>query len=175
MMRRNWLKRASWIVVLGLALAGATWFAWPRPIPVDLATVTRAPMEVTVDDDGKTNVRHIYTISAPISGIVLRISHPTGEQGLSLHVGDPVTANETVVAVMQPTTPSFIDIRSKEELQAAVAAADAGVKQAEAEMQRAEAALNFSRTELQRAQILARTQNISAQAVDRAKFEVETN
>ena len=174
-MRRKWSKQAGWISLLGLALAGAIWFAWPRPIPVDLGAVTRGPMEVTVDDDGKTNVRHIYTISAPISGIVQRISHPTGDQGPSLHVGDAVTANETVVAVMRPTTPSFIDIRSREELLAAVAAADAGVKQAEAEVQRVEASLNFSRTELQRAQSLARTQYISTQAVDKAKFEVQTN
>jgi HlyD family secretion protein len=142
---------------------------------VDLATVTKGSMEVTVDDDGKTNVRHIYTISAPIAGIVLRISQPAENRGISLHVGDPVAANETVVAVMRPTTPGFIDIRSREELQAAVAAADAAVNQAEAEVQRFEAALNFSRTELQRAQSLARTQNISVQALDKAKFEVETN
>jgi HlyD family secretion protein len=30
-------------------------------------------MEVTVDDDGKTNIRHIYTVSAPIAGKVLII------------------------------------------------------------------------------------------------------
>jgi HlyD family secretion protein len=49
------------------------------------------------------------------------------------------------------------------------------VRQAEAELRRIEAALDFSRTELQRAQALARTQTISAQALDKAKFDVETN
>ena len=76
-------------------------------------------MEVTVDDEGKTRVRHVYTVSAPIAGKVLRISHPRGKQGISLHVGDRVKADETVVAVMQPTVPSFHDARSREELQAA--------------------------------------------------------
>ena len=70
-MRTISMKRAVWTAVFGLALAGLAWFAWPQPIPVDLATVSRGPMEVTVDDDGKTEVRHVYTVSAPIAGKVL--------------------------------------------------------------------------------------------------------
>src|SRR5690242_5446506 len=104
-----WLKRVGWTATLVAATAGILWLAWPAPVGVDLATATTGPMEVTVDDDGITEVRHVYTVSAPIAGKVLRISHPPGDSGVSRHVGDPVTANETVVAVMQPTTPSFID------------------------------------------------------------------
>src|SRR5215471_9944397 len=114
-MPANWTKRIIGIVVLGLIGGALAWFAWPRPLPVDLATVAKGPIEVTVDDDGKTHVRHIYTVSAPIAGKVLRISHPSGEVGISLHVGDEVIANDTVVAVMQPTTPGLLDIRSREE------------------------------------------------------------
>ena len=40
---------------------------------------------------------------------------------------------------------------------------------------RLQAALDFSRSELQRAQTLSRTQPISAQALDRARFDAETN
>src|SRR5215470_60300 len=133
-MRANWPKRLLWGVVAGLAVLGLVWFAWPAPVAVDLAVVSKGPMEVTVDDDGKTHVRHIYTVSAPIAGKVLRISHPIGEQGISRHVGDQVIAGETVVAVMQPMTPSFIDVRSREQLQAEVTAADAAIQQEEAEV-----------------------------------------
>jgi HlyD family secretion protein len=171
----RWIKRAAWIVALLLVLAGVVWFAWPRPIPVDLATVTAAPMEATIDDEAKTRVRHVYTVSAPISGKVLRISNPTEAHDISLHVGDKVVADETIVAIMQPTSPSFLDIRSREELQAAVAAADAAVKLAEAEVRRIEAALAFSRQELQRAQSLAATNTISAKALDSAQLELATN
>ena len=110
---------------------------WPKPIAVDLATVVKGPMEVTVDDEGKTRVRHVYTVSAPIGGKVLRISPPR-------HVGDVVTADETVVAVMQPTVPSFHDARTHEELEAALSAADAAVRLAEAEVRRIEAALDYA-------------------------------
>ena len=174
-MPTKWTKRIVGISVLGLVVAGLAWFAWPRPLPVDLATVTKGPIEVTADDDGKTHVRHIYTVSAPVAGKVLRISHPMGEQGPSLHVGDQVTANETVVALMQPTVPSFNDVRSHDQLEAEILAADAAIQQQEAEVRRLEAALDFSRTEFQRAQTLSRTQTISAQAFDKAKFDVATN
>src|SRR5215470_3485019 len=108
-MRSIWAKRTGWAIVVTTGLAGLVWFAWPQPVLVDLAVVARGPMEVTVDDDGKTNVRHIYTVSAPIAGKVLRISQPPGDPGPSRHVGDEVSA-ATVVAVMQPTTPNFNDV-----------------------------------------------------------------
>ncbi|MBR1130313.1 efflux RND transporter periplasmic adaptor subunit [Bradyrhizobium iriomotense] len=173
-MPANWTKRIIGAALLGAIVAGLVWFAWPRPVLVDLATVAKGPIEVTADDDGKTRVRHVYTVSAPIAGKVLRISHPLGEQGPSLHVGDEVAASQTV-ALMQPALPGFIDARSHDQLQAEVLAADAAIQQQEAEVQRIEAALDFSRTEFQRAQTLLRTQSTSAQAHDKAKFEVATN
>lgn len=174
-MRKTRTKCAVWTVVLALAVAGLAWFAWPQPIPVDLATVSRGPMEVTVDDKGKTEIRHVYTVSAPVAGKVLRISNPPGDEGISRHVGDQVIANNTVVAVMQPMTPSFIDFRSREETEAAVAAADAAVKYAEAEVRRLDAAVNFYHAEYQRAQALARTQTVSVEALDKAKFDAANN
>lgn len=174
-MRANWTKRLIGAAALVAIVGGLAWFAWPGPVLVDLATVAKGPIDVTADDDGKAHVRHVYTVSAPIAGKVLRISHPLSEQGPSLHVGDEVVANQTVVALMQPTLPGFIDVRSRDQLQAEVLAADAAIQQQEAEVQRIEAALDFSRTEFQRAQTLLRTQSTSAQAFDKAKFDVATN
>jgi HlyD family secretion protein len=171
----NWTKRALWTAVSGLVVIALVWFAWPAPLAVDFAVVGKGPMEVTVDDDGKTHVRHIYTVSAPVAGKVLRISQPSGAEGMSRHVGDQVTANETVVAVMRPATPSFLDLRSREEIEAAVTAADAYVKYAESEVHRLEAAVAFYRAEFARTQALARTQTASVQALDKAKFDAESN
>jgi HlyD family secretion protein len=71
--------------------------------------------------------------------------------------------------------PAFLDVRSKEEVRAAASSAEAAVKFAEAEMRRIGAALDFSRTELDRAQALFRTNSIAARALDKAKFDVQTN
>jgi len=165
-MRANWIKRAVWALVAAVAIVGLTWFAWPRPIAVDLASVTKGPLEVTVDDEARTRVRHVYTVSAPLAGKVLRTSR---------EVGDQVTADETVLAVMQPTVPAFHDVRTHEELQAALASSEAAMRLAEAEVRRIEAALTFARTELERAERLARTDAISLKALDKARFDVETN
>src|SRR4029453_11435365 len=152
-------------LVLALIVVGVGWFVWPSPVPVDLATVSKAPMEVTVDDEGKTRVHDIYTVSPPLSGKVMRIS------GL---VGDQVAANDTVIAVMQPTVPSFHDVRYHEELKAGLAASEASVAVAEHDVHRLETALAFSRTEFQRAQTLVGNKLISAQALDKVKFDVES-
>src|SRR5262245_37628006 len=141
-MKTNWSKRAAAILFGVVAVAAVAWLAWPARIPVDIATLGRGPMEVTVDDEGKTRVRHVYTVSAPIAGKVLRISHPEGRHGNSLHVGDHVKADDTIVAIMQPTIPGFIDVRSRQEIQAAVEAADATIALADAEIRRIEAALS---------------------------------
>jgi HlyD family secretion protein len=174
-MPKNWKTRGAWGLTVALIVIGLAWFARPRPIPVDLATVSKGPMEVTVDDEGKTNVRHVYTVSAPIAGKVLRISHPLGQHDVSVHVGDKVKAAETVVAVMQPTVPSFLDVRSREELQAMLTAADASVTLAEAEVRRIEAVLEFSQSELRRSEALARTSSIPERSREKARFDVATN
>lgn len=171
----KWIKPAIWTVVAALAMGGVAWFAWPRPIPVDLATVALGPMEVTIDDEARTNVRHVYTVSAPVTGKVLRISNPPIGRLISLHVGDRVIANETVVAVMQPMAPGLLDVRSRGELDSVVAAADASVRLAEAEIQRTQALLEFSREELQRARSLASTNTISSKALEAAELDVAVN
>jgi HlyD family secretion protein len=160
---------------LGFIALLAAWFAWPRPIAVDLAVVSMGSMEVTIDEEAKTRVRHVYTVSAPVAGKVLRISHPLGEQGPSIHVGDQVKAAETVVAIMQPTVPSFLDIRSREELQAMLTAAEAAVSLAAAEVQRMEAALEFSKSELRRAEALAKSNSIAERSFEKARLDVRTN
>ncbi|WP_313904701.1 efflux RND transporter periplasmic adaptor subunit [Rhizobium bangladeshense] len=162
------MKHVVGMAALGALAAGAVWFAWPQPIAVDIATVTKGPMEVTIEDEARTRVRHVYTVSAPIAGRVLRISPPR-------HVGDQVIADETVVAVMQPTVPSFHDARTHEELQAALAAADAAITLAEAEIRRIDAAFAFARTELQRASALAQSGAGSRKALDQATLDVDAN
>jgi HlyD family secretion protein len=173
-MNSIWVKRALWAVASALTVGGLVWLAWPSPIAVDIASAARTPMQVSIDDEGKTRVRHIYTVSAPVAGKVLRISRPDGKE-TSVHVGDKVIANETVVAVMQPASPGFIDVRSREELQAAVAAADAAIALAEAEIRRIEAALGFSQDELRRAQTLSQTATISSRNLEKAQLDVATN
>lgn len=173
-MQRNWLKRVGWFGAMGAAAVAVAWFAWPRPVPVDTAQAARGPMAVTVDEEARTRVRHVYTVTAPVAGKVLRISRPDGHDGTSLHIGDEVVEGRTIIAVMQPVTPGLLDVRSRAELEAALVAANAVVTLAEAEIHRIDAAVSFARTELTRAEGLARSNTISARDLEKARFDLET-
>lgn len=149
-----------------VVVAALVWFAWPSPVPVDLAAVARTAMEVTVDEDARTRIRHVYTVSAPLSGTALRAGR---------EVGDAVIANETVVAVMKPAAPSFHDPRLHQELTAALSAADSAVALGEAEKRRIEATLTFARQQLARVQKLAADGTVSKAALDKAKADADTS
>jgi len=159
-------RRALIVAVAATSILLLAWLAWPAPVPVDLATVTPASIEVTVDEDARTRIRRIYTVSSPLTGTVLKPA---------LEVGDSVVANETVVAVMKPVAPSFHDPRLHQELQSALSAATAGVALAEAERRRIEAALNYSRTELRRVQSLVGHGAVARSTLDKAVADMQTN
>src|SRR5690348_14617007 len=83
------------VIILGLAFAFR-----PRPLPVDIVTVERGALMVTVEDDGRTRVHDIYVISAPVAGRMRRVA---------LRAGDQVAARKTVVAEIEPTASTFLD------------------------------------------------------------------
>ena len=72
------------------------WAFTPAPVPVDLVAAGRAPMEVTIGGEGRTQVHDIYTVSAPLSGRIHRIE---------VHVGDEVIAGQTLLASVEPSRP----------------------------------------------------------------------
>jgi len=135
---------------------------WPSSVPVDVATVERGPMKVTVDEEGETRVHDRFVVSAPVAGEVLRIT---------LEPGDPVRRGETVLASFQPAAPNPLDARSRAEAEAGVAAARAALGGAEAEQKRAEAALRLARSELQRNNELAEQRIVSQQDLDAKETE----
>jgi HlyD family secretion protein len=150
------------LAVIVALVAGALVYAFlPQPVPADLAKVARGALRVTVDDEGRTRVKEVYVVSAPLAGRVLRIER---------HVGDPVKAGETVLATIQPTAPTFLDLRGKAQAEAAVHAAEAALRLAEAELTRAQAELEFARSDLTSEAAVA-----AAEAALRVKtFDLET-
>jgi len=153
-------KRVLFWGVLGMFLAaGLVWSFRPQPVPVDLAPARIEPLLVTVDDEGKTRVRDVYVVSAPVAGRARRTT---------LDVGDAVRAGDTVVAEIEPADPAFLDQRARGEAEAEVAAAQAALALSRAEVEQAKAELDFAEAELARARRLAATATISEQAVDDA-------
>jgi HlyD family secretion protein len=99
------------IVALGLVLAFR-----PAPLRVDLATVTRGPLTLSFEEQGRTELRHHYVIAAPAAGTLHRI---TLEQGDAVHAGDVVAQiDPSRAALLAPAT------RANPVAQIAAAAAD---------------------------------------------------
>jgi HlyD family secretion protein len=115
-------KRIAYAVV-ALALLGLlAWAFVPKPVPVDVATVKRGAMRVTVDEEGKTRIAERHVIAAPIEGQLQRVL---------LDPGDPVEAGRTVLAVIEPRDPALLDPRARAEAEARVDAAGARLEQTE--------------------------------------------
>lgn len=157
-------KRQSRRVLTGLAalaIGGALAAAfWPKPMLVDLGAVTRGPLVVTVDEEARTQVRDPYVVSTPIAGRLMRVA---------LEPGDYVEAGKTVVAQMLPTNPAALDIRTKEQARAAIAAAEAALRVAEADVNKALADRDLSEEDVKRARALFKQDTISQAALDRAE------
>ncbi|MFM1815901.1 MAG: hypothetical protein RLZ98_2596 [Pseudomonadota bacterium] len=155
----------KWLAVGILAVFMLYLFLLPTPVPVDLATVQKGGLEVTIDEEGVTQVREIYTISAPIMGLVSRAP---------LQIGDPVEKDRTVVASIHPTDPSFLDERSTRIATARMQAAEAALQFSNASVTRAEAELRFARSELKRAEKLLENKTVSERTYEAAKLSLAT-
>lgn len=163
------MKRpVRWMIIgVGLAAAAAVlvYVFRPQPVPVELAEVTRGPMLVTVEDDGQTRIRERYIISAPLAGRLQRIV---------LDPGDPVRAEDTLLAVIDPTDPSLLDVRAQAEAEARVRMAEAALARTDALFERAGVEHNFAAREHERVQELHRRGGAQAHELDAAKMRLET-
>jgi HlyD family secretion protein len=135
------VRRIFIIVVLLLIGAAVVYAFLPKPVEVDVATIDFGPMRVMVDDDGQTRIKEKYIVSTPLAGRVQRIE---------LDPGDAVTANQTVVALIDPTDPALLDVRAHTEAEARAKAAEAALSRADAMLLRAQETLAFEQRERQR-------------------------
>ena len=156
---------ATLLALTAAAVAALVWAFWPEPVPVDMAEVRQAPMQVTVSAEGVTRVRDPYLVTAPISGTTTRSP---------VEVGDQVMRDATVVAVIRPADPAFLDARARAEAEAAVVEAEAGVSLAEANLARARADLAFAESQLERNRELAARGTIPQRMLEDSQRQVET-
>ncbi|MCB1035712.1 MAG: HlyD family efflux transporter periplasmic adaptor subunit, partial [Acidobacteria bacterium] len=163
-MALNVKRLLPWILGL-LILAAIAAALRPRPLPVDLAAVSRGPLQVTLSEEGETRVKDRFVISAPLAGRVLRID---------FEPGDAVQAGETVLATFEPTAPNLLDARSRQEAEARVRAAQASVGRAQADLKRAESEVAYWQTESQRIARLAADGIVSQGDEDQAELELST-
>jgi HlyD family secretion protein len=162
--RRPGFRLVFWSLAAA-ALAGALAFAfWPRPLTVEIAAVSRGPLTVFVRDEGRTRVREVYQVSAPLAGRLSRIGNRSGE---AVQAGD-------IVAAILPADPVLLDDRSRREAQAAADAAEAALVFAQADLDQARAVLANAETEAGRAERLRAREAISQSELDRARLALRS-
>jgi HlyD family secretion protein len=149
----------SWIWV-GLGVLALLWVALrPTTVLVDGAAATRGPLQVTVDEEGKTRIRERYIVAAPLAGRLQRVA---------LKAGDAVEAGTTVLATIDAADPALLDPRAEAESEARVKAAAAIQEQTIPNLEAARARHELARKELERAKELLKDNVISQQEMDSA-------
>jgi HlyD family secretion protein len=116
---------------------------WPEATAVEVGSVTRGALAVTIHGQGETRVHHRYIVSAPMAATVERIP---------LEPGHGVERGITVVARLRPEAPVPLDRRARAEAAAAVEAARRAEASARADEERARAALEQATADLKREQ-----------------------
>lgn len=155
----NLRARIGILATVAVVAAGLAYGFMPRAVPVDAAEVRRAPLVVTVEEEGKTRVRERYLVSAPVAGFQRRID---------LKAGDAVAAGE-IVAAIDPARSAALDPRSRAQAEAQAHAASAALALAEDNARAATAAAQLARQERERAESLRRSGFVSEQAQDSAR------
>ena len=156
----TWIVRIAIVAVVAAAIG---WVLRPRPVVVETAHVERGTLEATVTAEGKTRVKNLFVVAAPVDGELERIS---------LKTGDAITGS-SVVARLWPATPRPLDARSRAEALAAVSAARAAVERAEATQKEAVAALAHAESTSQTSTRLANEGVVPPNEAEHAGHEVE--
>jgi len=126
--RRSRRMRIFWVTAAALIAVVITVAMMPSAQEADLARIDRGDVRVEVVDEGRTRMHDVYVISAPVTGRVLRVTVDPGDQ----------VAAGAVVARMSRAAAGFLDTRSDLQAKAAVAAAEAQLRSANADLALAE-------------------------------------
>ncbi len=153
------LGRILTILAIAGALAVTVWAVLPRPVPVEIAAVTKGRFVATVDEDGKTRVRERYVVAAPLAGRLTRVR---------LKVGDSVKADEAVATIL-PSPAPFLDPRARSEALQRLGGAEAARERTIAAVERTKAQAEQARKDLDRVRTLAQTGAATTQALERAE------
>jgi len=136
----------------------------PQPVPVETATVSHGPLTVSVFEEGKTRIRHRYTVSPPVAGFLERVP---------LRAGDSIEAGKTVLATLRAESAGFLDPRAKAQAEARWKGAEAAVQLRGEELERARSMKDLAEKEFARADALLASSGISRQEWDLASNQVQ--
>lgn len=172
-------------ILAGLGLTGLIVYALrPQPIAVDLSTVDRGDLQVTVEEEGETRVRDRFVIAAPVEGRLLRIDLDEGdavEPGMLVAQIDPLpytTQVQEAQARLRELQAQLAGVETQrpkpaalEQARSRIAAAQAAQQESEARVAQAEAAFEQAQRDRQRFEQLYTEGAIPQQDFEAAQLE----
>jgi len=165
MLANNPLRKHSVISsITVLIVVLLIWGFWPQSVFVEAIKAKRAPLTITIEEEGRTRVVDRYVISAPIDGVTCR---------QNLNVGDEVTQGQVLLGIT-PLESQVLDPRSRAQIKAQVAAAESAVHAAEQQAEAAEANAKLAVIEHKRLKPLVEKGVISSDAFDKSVTQVQT-
>lgn len=161
---RNALKALYWLLAT-IALAALAWAAMREPVQLaSTAPVTRGPLEVTFQEEGKTRLKDRYVVTAPVAGTLRRVT---------LQPGDAVRTGQ-VLAQIEPASSNLLDARTRSQAQAEVRGAEAQLAAVRQRISAAQAAERLAQTELRRAQTLQAAGAVALEQLDQARARADS-
>jgi len=148
------------VLIIALLIYGF----WPQAILVEAVKASKAPMTITIEEEGRTRVIDRYLIAAPVSGVTCRVD---------LDVGDEVTQGQTLLTIT-PLDSEVLDPRSRAQAQARLAAAQSALQAASEQANAAAEASKLATLELNRYEPLLNKGTISRDQYDRALNDANT-
>lgn len=159
----QWRRRIVFALIAILIAWGLFEGFRTQPVEVDIDVARRAPLRVTVEQEGRTRVVDRYVVTAPVNGYARRIR---------LEAGDAVEHGATLVE-LDPSRADVLDARRRAEAEARIAAAASNVSTAEQRTNAAAANAALAQKELQRVRELRLAGHVSAAAEDQAASTAE--
>ena len=144
------------VVVTGLLV----WGYWPQPVWVEVVAVKRAPMTVSIEEEGRTRVIDRYVIAAPVDGVACKVQ---------LNVGDQIKQGEFLLGIT-PLESQVLDPRSRAEAKARVAGAKSALESARDQAQSIKATSEFYNNEVTRLSPLYKKGVIAKGEFDKAQM-----
>lgn len=162
-MSTTWRKRIIWGGI-GLAVVLLLVYGfWPEAMTVQVAEVRSGALEVTIEEQGETQLRNTYVVSAPVMAYLRRVDHEPGD----------TVAEGQVLARLEPPRSTPLDPRTRAEARARVQATEAQLERVREEVQAARSRADYAEAQRQRLERLHEQGSATQQMLDQATTEAQ--
>lgn len=153
-------EKTAWALAALLTMGLLAWALWPAPQTVETARLVHGDFVRELVEDAQTRVRQRYVVTSPMTGHLVRPR---------LSVGQPVLAGQTL-AEIRPAAATMLDARSQGEQRERVAAMQASLARAQAQLSRSQAAEQQARGDVSRMASLAAQGFVSPVQLEAAQW-----